>query len=188
MFAVLLAVAAPAQAQTQQNGLVNVALEDIVVQLPISIAANVCDVNVAVLARLADQGGTCRATADSAASSGKSGNGNVRQDGLVNVLAQDIVIQAPISLAANICDVNVAVLAEVLDAGSACEAQAGSDADAGGGNGSDGGATAFQPIQLGTVVGGVTFLDNLSSNDGASPPGLPVIGPGAKMKQVKVRG
>ena len=186
MFAVLLAVAAPAQAQTQQNGLVNVALENIVVQLPISIAANVCDVNVAVLARLADQGGTCRATADSAASSGKSGNGNVRQDGLVNVLASNIVIQAPISLAANICDVNVAVLAEVLDAGSACEAQAGSDADAGGGNGSGGGATAFQPIDLNTVSNRRS-LNNDALDNGDDPAGL-VIGPGAKMKQVKVRG
>jgi len=176
VFAVSMAFAAPAQAQTQQNGLVNVALEDIVVQLPIAIAANVCDVNVAVLARVSDQAGTCRATADSAASSGKSGNGRVRQDGLVNVLVQDVVVQAPIALAANICDVNVAVLAEIVDApNTACEADAGSEAGTGTGGG--------QPVDL-TTLEGLSTLDNDASNNGPDPAGL-VVGPGAKMKQVR---
>ncbi len=48
------ASAVPASAQNRQEGLVNVAIEDLTVQLPISVAANVCDVNVAVLARLQD--------------------------------------------------------------------------------------------------------------------------------------
>jgi hypothetical protein len=41
--------AGPAAAQ-QQNGLVNLAVTDVNVQLPIALAANVCDVNVGVLA------------------------------------------------------------------------------------------------------------------------------------------
>jgi len=161
VFAVSLAVAAPASAQNTQEGLVNVALEDVTVQLPIAIAANVCDVNVAVLAELVDAPTACTATADSAASAGPSGNGSTRQDGLVNVLVDDVVVQVPVALAANICDVNVAVLANVLDSSSACEAQAGSDAQAGGGGGGrKASAAAFSPIDLDAVLGGVTFLDN----------------------------
>ena len=41
----LAAGAGPASAQNQE-GLVNVAIEDVVVQVPVAIAANVCDVNV----------------------------------------------------------------------------------------------------------------------------------------------
>lgn len=165
----LIAFPAGASAQSQQEGLVNVAVEDVVVQLPIAVAANVCDVNVAVLAELADQAGTCTATADSAASAGPSGNDNVRQDGLVNVLVDDVVVQAPIALAANICDVNVAVLARVLDDASACEAVAGSDARAGGGGGGAANAWAFSPVDLEAVVD-LSFLDN----DPATTTGSPV--------------
>lgn len=39
-----------AQAAPPQNGLVNVAIEDVNVQIPIGVAANVCGVTVAVLA------------------------------------------------------------------------------------------------------------------------------------------
>jgi hypothetical protein len=184
VFAVSLAFAAPASAQNQQEGLVNVALEDITVQLPIAIAANVCDVNVAVLAELADQGGTCRATADSAASSGPSGGGSTQQEGLVNVLVDDVVVQVPIALAANICDVNVAVLATVLDDASACTAAANSDAQAGGGGGGrNASAEAFSPVDLDAVIGGTTLLDNLTSNDGAAP--APVVGAGTTLKQLR---
>ena len=157
--AALLAFPATGAAQSQQEGLVNVAVEDVVVQLPIAVAANVCDVNVAVLAELADQAGTCTATADSAASAGPSGNGNVRQEGLVNVLVDDVVVQAPIALAANVCDVNVAVLARVLDDASACEAVSGADAQAGGGGGGAANAGAFDPIDLAAVID-LSFLDN----------------------------
>ncbi len=62
-------IAMPASAQ--QTGLVNVNVEntDIVLQLPIAIAANVCDVDVNVLAAdLADDGdATCTADADAVA-------------------------------------------------------------------------------------------------------------------------
>jgi hypothetical protein len=155
--AMFAAAASPVMAQSKQEGLVNVAVEDVIVQLPIAVAANVCDLNVAVLSEIADEAGTCTATADSAASAGPSGNDNIKQEGLVNVLISDVVVQAPIALAANVCDVNVAVLARVLDDASACEAVAGADAQPGSGGG--GNAAAFDPIDLSTVTG-LRFLDN----------------------------
>ena len=158
-----------ASAQSQQEGLVNVAVEDVLVQLPISVAANVCDLNVAVLAEIADQAGTCTATADSAASAGPASNSNVRQNGLVNVLVDDVVVQAPIAVAANVCDVNVAVLARALDDASACEAVAGSDAQPGSGQGGAN-ASAFEPIDLSAVID-LSFLDNdLLTNTGSPTP------------------
>lgn len=160
---------ATASAQSKQEGLVNVAVENVVVQIPIAVAANVCDLNVAVLSEIADQAGTCTATADSAASAGPSGNGNVRQEGLVNVLIEDVVIQAPIAVAANVCDVNVAVLARVLDDASACEAVAGADAQPGSGQGGQN-AQAFSPVELSTVLG-LRYLDNdLTTTTGSPTP------------------
>lgn len=163
------ALAAPAMAQNRQEGLVNVAVEDVTIQLPIAVAANICDVNVAVLAEIADEGGTCEATADSAATAGRSGNGSTRQEGLVNVLIDDVVVQVPIALAANVCDVNVAVLANVLDDSSACEAQAGAEArPGGGGGGRRASAAAFDPVDL-DLVTGLALLDNDLTTDRATP-------------------
>ena len=63
-----LALATGAMAQTNQSGLVNVNVEDNVVQVPIAIAANICDVTVAVLANDLDDGtATCDALATSGA-------------------------------------------------------------------------------------------------------------------------
>lgn len=45
---IALATATGAMAQTSQSGLVNINVEDNVVQVPIAIAANICDVTVAV--------------------------------------------------------------------------------------------------------------------------------------------
>jgi hypothetical protein len=70
--------AAPAQAQGPifTGGLVNVTLVDVVdvnnnqviVQVPIAVAANVCDLNVAVLAVIQDDGDVaCEATAEAVA-------------------------------------------------------------------------------------------------------------------------
>lgn len=134
-----LAVAAPASAAPAvQDGLVNVNVSDVLVQVPISLAANLCDVNVAVLAQVTDTGnGVCTATAESLASAGPSqgGGGGATQNGLVNVNLSDITIQVPVSVAANICDVNVAVLANVTDAGGpTCDATAESLASPGRGN------------------------------------------------------
>lgn len=56
--------------------LVNVLISDVTVQVPVSIAANLCDINAAVLANQADTGdATCTATADSVASNGPGRGG-----------------------------------------------------------------------------------------------------------------
>jgi hypothetical protein len=182
------ALAAPGLAQNQQEGLVNVAVEDVTIQLPIAVAANVCDVNVAVLAEVADQGGTCRGTADSAASAGPSGNGSTRQEGLVNVLIDDVVVQVPVALAANICDVNVAVLAEIADEPAACRAVANAEAQqpGGGGGGQAASAEAFDPIDLDLDLDGqidLDVFDVLNNNLGDSNPDPlpgPVVDPGTR--------
>src|SRR3954452_3101776 len=81
-----LAGASAASAQTHQNGLVNLNLENITVQVPIGVAANVCDVNVAVLANLVDLGQAtqCRALANTDASAVPAGAppGTTTQNGL----------------------------------------------------------------------------------------------------------
>jgi hypothetical protein len=123
--------AAPASAQ-QQEGLVNIVVSDVTVQVPVSVAANLCDVNVLVLATQERTGGAeCTADAVSIASagpgdqSGSADQGGIAQDGLINVVITDVVAQIPISVAANICDVNVGVLAEQLRVGdTTCQADA----------------------------------------------------------------
>jgi hypothetical protein len=187
LFAVLAAAmamtavaASPAAAQTQQEGLVNVAIEDVIVQLPISVAANVCDVNVAVLAEVADDAAACEATATSTATSGPSSDSPIRQEGLVNVVLDDILIQAPISVAANICDVNVAVLAQLDDEAEACEATAESAASRGPGGGAGGGGGDTGPIgiaipidiDIGTDGGPTNLVDVGDLLDPANPGGL----------------
>ena len=122
--------AAPASAQ-QQEGLVNLVVSDVTVQVPVSVAANLCDINVAILARQERMGGAqCDADAESTASAGPGDQngtpreGDIEQDGLVNVVITDVTVQVPISVAANICDVNVGVLARQLRAGeTTCEAR-----------------------------------------------------------------
>jgi hypothetical protein len=156
-------LASPAAAQNQQRGLVNVAVEDVIVQVPVAVAANICDVNVAVLANVADDAAACEATADSTATSGPNSNGPpTRQEGLVNVLVSDVLVQVPVSVAANVCDVNVAILATVLDQAHACTATA--DAAATPGPGPGGGNGIFIPID----IGGSTPLDNFTGTDGGA--------------------
>jgi hypothetical protein len=132
--AVLMAVfaAGPASAQ-QQEGLVNLAVTDVNVQVPIGVAANICDVNANVIAEQLRMGGAeCTATSESMASAGPGGGGGSStqtQSGLVNVLIDDVNVQVPIALAANVCDVNVGVLARQLRVGGAqCDADAAVDA------------------------------------------------------------
>jgi hypothetical protein len=128
------AIAAPATAQDQE-GLINLAVTDVNVQVPVAVAANICDVNANVLATQERDGGAiCEADATSLASSGKGdrdgtvGQGGT-QDGLVNVFISDVNVQVPISVAANVCDLNVNVLAEQLrDGGANCDADAAADA------------------------------------------------------------
>lgn len=125
-------VAAPAPAQTQQRGLVNVNLEDIDIGVPIAVAANICDLDVNVLAEVRRLGGTaCTADAESGAvfGPGNGGNSGARQEGLVNVNVSDVVVKVPVSVAANICDVAVNVLAQQREAGRvSCDAVAESEA------------------------------------------------------------
>jgi hypothetical protein len=147
-------------------GLVNVVLVDVIditgnvveIQVPVSVAANVCDVNAAVLVQeFADEGDAdCDATATSRATiGGGQGGGNgpgggqggpfVGTAGLVNVVLVDVldiignrvIVQVPVSVAANVCDVNVAILVqEFQDTGAAdCDSTADSRATAGRGQG-----------------------------------------------------
>ena len=128
--ALLLALAAPASAQTQE-GLVNVNVSDVTVQAPIAVAANICDTNVNVLAGQLGLGGAeCDAQATSDAVFTPDEGPAPNQGGLVNVNVDDVVVQLPIAVAANVCDTNVNVLARQFRAGGAtCDAVA--DADAG---------------------------------------------------------
>jgi hypothetical protein len=129
-----LTAGAAAPAAAQQNGLVNVNVSGVDIQLPIAIAANVCDVNVAVLVNdLRDDAAACDAIADADAItvSDPGGGGGPPQEGLVNVNVSDVTVQVPVAAAANICDVNVAVLVDLLDdAAQSCDADASSHANA----------------------------------------------------------
>ncbi len=110
--------------------LVNVQISDVTILVPVAIAANLCDINVNVLADQVDGGDTeCTATAESIATPGSNGgngsNGNQAGNSLVNVQITDITVLVPIALAANLCDVNVNVLAQQLRLGEAtCDASA----------------------------------------------------------------
>src|SRR5687767_11837415 len=119
---------APASAVDNQAGdsLVNVQVGDITILVPVAVAANLCDINVNVLAGQLDAGDTtCEATAESVASpgDGSEGSTNIGGDSLVNVQIGDITALIPIAVAANVCDVAVNVLARQLAVGDAsCEA------------------------------------------------------------------
>jgi hypothetical protein len=126
IMAVGLTAATPAAAQPQ-SGLVNVDISGVTIQVPVAIAANICDVNVAVLVNdLMDDAAQCDATADAdAITVGGGGGGGGPQEGLVNVRVSDVTVQVPLAVAANICDVNVAVLVDLIDDEAAsCEADA----------------------------------------------------------------
>ncbi|GAB3301328.1 hypothetical protein GCM10027451_04470 [Geodermatophilus aquaeductus] len=111
-------LAAPAAAQPpDQSGLVNVNISDLDVQIPIGIAANICDVDVAVLVQdLLDDAAQCDAVATPNAVITRPADDGApgTQEGLVNVNVSNIAIQAPIGVVANVCDVNVAVLVSGL--------------------------------------------------------------------------
>ena len=96
------------------------------IAVPIAIAANICDVNVNVLAQQADVGPTtCTATAESIATpgTGDGRGGNQAGDSLVNVQVDDLAVLLPIGIAANVCDVDVNVLTAQLALGQAtCDA------------------------------------------------------------------
>ena len=121
--------AVPAVAQGNRAGdtLVNVQISDVEVLIPVSVAANLCDINVNVLADQVHSGDTdCEATAESIASPGTgTGGGNRAGNSLVNVQISDVDVFVPVGIAANLCDVNANVLAEQLHTGEAtCTATA----------------------------------------------------------------
>jgi len=111
-----------------QQGLVNVNVSGVRIQVPIAVAANICDVNVNVLARQIDAPAQCDVNADSDAVSTGIEGPPPRQNGLVNVNISDVIVQIPITVAANVCDVNVNVLASQLDSPVRCDADADADA------------------------------------------------------------
>jgi hypothetical protein len=117
--AMTLGVAAgPASSQITQDGLVNVAADDVNVQVPIAIAANICGVAVGVLATAENLGDVECTTEGVALASNEEGNGGpVRQRGLVNVALTDVNVQVPVVVAANVCGVAVGVLAQAEDLG-----------------------------------------------------------------------
>jgi hypothetical protein len=120
-------LAAPAGAQPQ-SGLVNVVVANNTVQVPIAVAANVCELQVGILAQQLRQGPVdCRATANAVATrpnGGGGGGGGGQQQGLVNLAITDNTIQVPVGIAANICGVQAAVLAQDLEQGDVtCEAE-----------------------------------------------------------------
>jgi hypothetical protein len=128
------AVAAPVSTAQNQAGdsLVNVQIGDVTIQVPVALAANLCDINVNILAQQLDEAATCTATAESIASPGGgtgNGGGNTAGNSLVNVQIGDILVQLPIAIAANVCDVNVNVLARQDDAAAPCVAESDSGAE-----------------------------------------------------------
>ena len=123
--------AAPASAQVQQDGLVNVSITDTNIQVPIGVAANVCGVTANVLASATQTDPVeCEApgTAD-AYRQRRSDGGPTRQSGLVNINLDDTNVQLPIAVAANVCGLAVNVLANQTGTDPVdCDAQAWSNA------------------------------------------------------------
>jgi hypothetical protein len=117
--------------QPTQRGLVNVYVDDVTVQVPVSVALNLCDVNVAVLVdTFEDDAAECNAEGGSIAvvPTGEA-DAPVIQNGLVNVARTDVTAQIPIGIAANLCDINVALLvSDFEDAAAECQATAESNA------------------------------------------------------------
>ena len=128
-------VAAPSASAQTQSGLINANISNNTVQVPIAIAANICDVDINVLVQNLAQTGqtTCIADADGIATApgGHGGGGGSNQHGLVNIDISNNTVQIPISVAANVCGVHVNVLAQDLSDGSAtCGANSFSRANA----------------------------------------------------------
>jgi hypothetical protein len=107
-------------ASAQQEGLVNVAITNNTVQVPVAVAANICGVDVNVLAQdIQDGSAVCTADADSRATAtrGGGGGGAGPQSGLINIDISNNTVQVPISVAANVCGLNVGILVQNLQQG-----------------------------------------------------------------------
>jgi len=123
--ATLAVVAASPAAAQRQDGLVNVAITDTTVQVPIAVAANVCGVAVNVLATAGNLGDVeCAAEGVSIAENQGGGGQAPNQSGLINVAVTNTTVQVPVSVAANICGVAVNLLARGLSTGDVeCDAE-----------------------------------------------------------------
>jgi hypothetical protein len=112
------AMAGTANAQISQDGLVNVAADNVNVQIPIAAAADICGVAVNVLATAANFGDVdCTTSGVALADNPGQSSGPVRQRGLVNVALTDVNVQVPVSVAAAVCGVSVGVLAQAANVG-----------------------------------------------------------------------
>lgn len=140
--------AVPASAQTNQSGLVNVNVSNVYVQapvnvqVPVGVAADVCNVDAAVLAQQATGAAPCTAQSTSTALNqamtqqmvAGGGGGGANQSGLVNVNVSGLAVQLPVNvqvpvgIAANVCNVNAAVLAQQAAGAAPCRAQSTSTA------------------------------------------------------------
>jgi hypothetical protein len=126
--AALTALAGTSAATAQnQTGLVNVAIVDNTVQIPIGVAANVCDVSANILsAGTVTSPADCDAVANAFAFStgtGGGGGGGANQTGLINLYVANNTIQVPVAVAANLCDIAINVLAAGTATGPAsCDA------------------------------------------------------------------
>ena len=99
-------VGATSAEAANQRGLVNVSATDI--QIPIGVAANVCNVSVNLItSATGNLLGECDAVSQVEAD--QNGGGNTNQQGLVNVNVDDV--QVPIGIAANVCNVSANVIA-----------------------------------------------------------------------------
>lgn len=129
-----LSVVSAGAAQPEQSGLVNVAVVDNTVQIPIGVAANVCGVAVNILSTAtATAPVDCTAVAGAETTGPADGDGGSggSQSGLVNLYVADNTIQVPVAIAANICGVAVNVLAQGIVTGPvSCDAEGNADADA----------------------------------------------------------
>jgi hypothetical protein len=106
---------ASASAAPTQEGLVNVNISDVTVQIPVAVAANICDVDVNVLANNLQSGATeCRSGAIALADNDGSDGSAPQQEGLINVNISDVTAQVPVAVAADVCGVAVNVLASLL--------------------------------------------------------------------------
>src|SRR5688500_12255127 len=116
--------AAPASAQLPSDGVV-VDISDLSVTVPVPLAADLCDLPADAPSPHSGLGDAdCAATPSAIATAGSGSDGDpADQDGLVNVNVSNITAQAPLALAANICDVDVNVLSTVIQLGQAeCDA------------------------------------------------------------------
>jgi hypothetical protein len=127
-----MAVGASSAGAANQQGLVNVNVEDNTIQVPIAVAANICGVTVALLAQdIETASAMCEANAGATAErAGGGGGGGTTQSGLINLNIEDNVVQIPIGIAANVCGVTAAVLAQQIRTGTP-ECTAVADPDAG---------------------------------------------------------